>query len=155
MTPLRRPALLARAALVGLLALGAAACGGDDGPAEADASANGPSGTARVTGTVAYRERLALSPTAEVRVELADVSRQDVPATTLVDVTIVAAGDQVPIPFELPYDPSTIDERGSYAIRATIVDGERTLFRTTEAVRVITQGGPTTDVAVVLTRASG
>ena len=71
---------LLHALLATMLALTAAACG-ERGvsettePAAADA--------ARITGTVSYRERMALSNLAELEITLEDVSRQDVPATRL------------------------------------------------------------------------
>lgn len=57
-----------------------------------------------VSGTVTYRERSALPDDAVVRVQLADISRQDVAATTVAQATLRPAGRQVPLPFELSYD---------------------------------------------------
>ena len=59
-----------------------------------------------VTGTVTYRERIALSPQAVVEVKLEDVSRADAAAVTIGEQTITNPG-QVPIDFEIEYDPST------------------------------------------------
>ena len=73
-----------------------------------------------VTGTVAYRERMALPPDAVVEVRLSDVSRQDVAAPVIAETTILPEGRQVPIPFELRYDPGKIEPNRVYALRATI-----------------------------------
>ena len=98
--------------------------------------------SARVTGTVTYRERIALPAKAVVHVELSDVSRLDAPAVVLSERDVTGAG-QVPIPFELPYDEAAIDGRRAYAVRARInVDG-RLIFKTETAVPVITRGNPT------------
>jgi putative lipoprotein len=95
----------------------------------------------RVTGSVTYRERIALPPHAVVHVEISDVSRLDAPAVVLSERDITGAG-QVPIPFELPYDAAAIDPRRAYAVRARInVDG-RLIFTTEAAVPVITRGHP-------------
>lgn len=96
-----------------------------------------------VTGTVAYRERMALPPDAVVEVRLSDVSRQDVAAPVIAETTILPEGRQVPIPFELHYDPGKIEPNRTYALRATIRSAGRMMFTTTTAYRVITQGNPT------------
>lgn len=96
----------------------------------------------RVTGSVAHRERIALPPSAVVEVRLEDVSRADAPAGLLGEQRIELAGRQVPIPFSVEYDPDLVDQRGRYALRATIlVDGER-LFTSTQAYLVLTGGHP-------------
>ncbi|MFO7169320.1 MAG: YbaY family lipoprotein [Chloroflexota bacterium] len=115
--------------------------------------ASQPPTAATVTGTVTYRERIALPPDARVQVLLLDISRQDAPATQIAEALIEPGARQVPIPFTLTYDPRQIDERNTYAVRATIEAGGQLLFTTTEAVLVITQGHPTT-VELVLQRAS-
>jgi putative lipoprotein len=83
----------------------------------------------KITGTVLYRERIALPPGAEVTVELQDVSRADAPAEVLAKTRMPAEGGP-PYPFELSYDPAAIDERMRYALRATITAEGRLLFTT-------------------------
>ena len=51
--------------------------------------------------------------------ELADVSRQDVPAKVLAEQIISNPG-RSPIPFELSYDPDAIVPNHSYAVQARI-----------------------------------
>ena len=82
-----------------------------------------------IRGTVIYLERIALPPGAEVRVELQHVSRADAPAVVLASTRFEAEGAP-PYPFELTYDPTDIDERMSYALRATISLGDELLFTT-------------------------
>ena len=98
-------------------------------------------GTATVTGTVTYRERIALTSQAVVEVQLLDVSLADVPAKRIARQTIWPT-HQVPIPFELSYDPVSIDARMTYAVHATIRDGGKLLFTTDRHYPVLTRGGP-------------
>ena len=103
-----------------------------------------------VTGTVTYRERIALSPQAVVEVKLLDVSRADAPAITIGEQIIENPG-QVPIPFEIQYDPEAIDERFTYAIGVRILQGDDLLFINDTQHSVITRGNPV-DVDVVLVK---
>jgi len=105
-----------------------------------------------VRGTVAYRERVAMPPGAELTVSLLDVSLADAPADVISSLTDPDPGN-VPIRFELPYDASLIDDRGTYSVRARIdVDGEL-WWTTTDAHPVITGDHPST-VDVLLRRVS-
>jgi putative lipoprotein len=127
----------------GLLALGASACAsGTPNPA--------PAASATVTGSVTYRERMALPPGATVTVRLQDVSRADASAEVLAEQVIVPTA-QVPIPFVLRYDPARIDARHSYSVAARIeVDGKLWFISDTHN-GVLTQGG-TNEVEVVVRR---
>lgn len=84
-----------------------------------------PAQSKTVTGNVTYRERIALPPSAVVKVQLVDVSRADAPATVVGEQVITAAGRQVPFAFEIAYDPKRIEERFNYAVQVRIeVDGQ-------------------------------
>jgi putative lipoprotein len=107
------------------------------------ASAKPPqSRCAKVTGMVTYLQRLALPPTAVVDVKLLDVSLQDAPARLLGEQIITNPGHQVPIPFEIAYDPAAIDPRHTYAVQARITARGRLIFISTSAYHVITRGNP-------------
>ena len=95
-----------------------------------------------VTGTVTYRERIALTPNAVVEVKLIDVSRADAPSGTIGEQIIENPG-QVPITFEIGYDPADIDPTFSYAIRAVIKQGDELAFTTDRRYSVITRDNPT------------
>jgi len=110
-------------------------------------------GPATLTVTVFYRERIAMPPNAALIVTLADVSRADAPAETVASRRIEEPGN-VPIDVELTYDPSIIDERFTYAVRATIeVDGEM-WWTSTQAHHVLTRGAPD-HVEVMVSRVTG
>lgn len=109
---------------------------------------------AELTGTVFYRERIALGPGHELTVELQDVSRADAPADVLARTTRAIVG-QVPLPFTLEYRPDDVDPRAAVVVRATITAPDGTLaWTTTDALPVLTNGAPTADVAVLVRRVS-
>ncbi|TPL79556.1 YbaY family lipoprotein [Mesorhizobium sp. B2-3-12] len=80
-----------------------------------------------VSGEVIYRERIALPPSAMLSVQLADVSLADAPAKIIGEQTVKPAG-QVPISFEIKFDPSLIQPRMTYALQARIVVDGRLMF---------------------------
>jgi putative lipoprotein len=94
-----------------------------------------------ISGTVAYRERMALPPGSEAIVQLLDTSRADAPAIVVAEQRIAIAG-QVPVSYQLDYDAVTINPRNSYTVSARIVDGSKLLFITDTATPAITRGSP-------------
>jgi uncharacterized lipoprotein YbaY/heat shock protein HslJ len=97
---------------------------------------------AAVTGTVSYRERIALPDDALVQVQLQDISHQDALLDLIAESLITNPG-QVPIPFEVNYDPEVIDLRYDYAINVRIFDGQdNLLFISTSSYPVITRTNP-------------
>lgn len=117
-----------------------------------EADVPGQTVSAAVTGTVTYRERMALPPTAVVKVQLLDVSFADVAATVLDSLTLrPAGGKQVPFEFLLRYDPTQIKAQSTYAVRASILAEGKLLFTTTQSYPVITRGNPL-DVNLILQR---
>ena len=97
---------------------------------------------AQVTGTVAYRERIALPPTAVIKVQLVDVSRADAPAIVLGEQVIEAGGRQVPFDFAIAYDAGRIETNHSYAVQARIEDDGRLRFISDQHYAVVTRGAP-------------
>jgi putative lipoprotein len=95
-----------------------------------------------VTGTVSYRQRIALPSDAIVKVRIEDVSLADAPAKSVAEEKISTEGRQVPITFAIKYDPAVINPAHRYQIRATITSGDRLLFTTTTAYPVLTHGAP-------------
>lgn len=95
--------------------------------------------TSAITGTLAYRERMALPPFATLVITLEDVSRADAATRVISRADVVAPGNS-PFQFELPFDAALIDARHRYAVRAEVfVDGQP-LFVTTDVIPVLTQG---------------
>ena len=101
-----------------------------------------PSDGYAVAGTLAYRERIAMLPGAVATVTLEDVTRMDVPAEVVATQEIEITG-QVPITYRLPYDPESILETHSYAVRAKIETRGRLAFCTDTNYPVLTRGSGT------------
>ncbi|MFC2046971.1 YbaY family lipoprotein [Chloroflexota bacterium] len=107
--------------------------------------------TATVTGTVTYGEQITLpSEGVVVTVKVEDVSRADAPAVTIGEQIIENPGHQVPIPFEIEYNPDDIDERYTYAMRVRIEVDSELWFTNTTRYQVITHDYPTSNIEVML-----
>lgn len=118
-------------ALAPLAALAIAGCA---------STASAPAAKGQVTGTVLYRERIMLPPTATVTVSLADTSLMDAPAKVI--DTQVLTGGSPPYKFTLNYDPAQIVANHTYTVSARIeVDG-KLRFITDTHTPVITRGAP-------------
>ena len=122
----------------------AGACQTAPGPSDATLEiASGREPNAAVSGTVTYRERIALTPGASLVVELRDVSLADAAAPLIARQTIANPG-QVPIDFKVEYSSEDIDSRHTYAIQARIIESDgRLAFINDTAHHVITRGVPT------------
>jgi putative lipoprotein len=109
------------------------------------------SGEGVVSGTVAYRERIAMPENAVLTMQLQDVTASDggtgtqaggAESNVIAEQKFTFAGHQVPLPFELHYDPAKIDATHLYALSARITVADQLMFMNTTAYRVITQGNP-------------
>lgn len=98
-------------------------------------------------GTVNYRERMALRPTAAVLVQLVDISLADAPAQVIAEDRITGATGGS-IPYRLRFDQSSIKPRRTYALQARISDGDRLLFINTTRHTVFAGGRNNTRILV-------
>ena len=106
--------------------------------------------TIAVTGSVTYRERVALPPTARIEVTLANVSLADAPSRTLANQRFAAEGKQVPFAFTLTVDRADLDPRHSYAVSARITDASgRLMFITDTRNSVAFGSGSTVDMGML------
>lgn len=91
-----------------------------------------------VTGTLTYKERIALPDNARITVTLADVSKMDVTAEVISSQAFLADGKQVPFEYQLNFSRQEIVANHTYAVSARIeVDGQL-LFITDTANHVLT-----------------
>ncbi len=105
-----------------------------------------------VSGTITYRERMALPPDAAIEVKLQDVSAGASGAKTVAE-TVFAPTGQVPVPFQLNYNPADINPAHKYQVSANISVNGRAMFASTTPYPVITQGAPS-QVAIMLQKAA-
>jgi putative lipoprotein len=97
-------------------------------------------GVGIVVGTVSYRERMSLPQNAVVEVQLQDDSPPDVAEKVIAEEKITLGQNQVPVPFELSFDPEKIDAKHRYSVKARIVVDGKTLFASDKPYAVLTQG---------------
>lgn len=95
-----------------------------------------------VTGTVSYLQRMAMPPDAVVHVQLLDVSLADAPSKVIAEDKITFGQRQVPIPFELKFDPAKIDPKHRYSVSARILTGDELRFISDKSYSVLTQNHP-------------
>lgn len=85
-----------------------------------------------LSGTVTYRERMALPRGATVEVSIIDASRADARARTVAVTRFPTRGQQVPIAYSLRYRGFSPD----WQVRAAIKDRGRLIFTTDTAQRI-------------------
>ena len=127
-----------------IVALTASACQNSQSPERwsGPAPRKGASPSASVTGTITYRERIALSPGATLVVQLRDVSLQDTSSILIAEQVIPNPG-QVPIKFKVKYKRRDLVQRNTYSISARIEESDgRLAFINDTAYEVITRGNP-------------
>lgn len=105
-------------------------------------------GTAAVTGTVVWRERIMLPPNTKTIVRLQDISLADAPAKVLAE-DVIDGTRAPPAAFKLAYDPAQILPNHRYSVSARVeVDGQLRFINDTH-IAVISDG-PTKDVEVLV-----
>ncbi|HEY9036792.1 MAG TPA: YbaY family lipoprotein [Pseudomonadales bacterium] len=133
-----------RAASLILLVL-LTACAGSQPP-------ESPQGT--LSGTVSYRERIALDSNTVLQVTLEDVSRADAPSLVISEYR-EPVNAQVPVPFALHYDPQMIQANHRYTLRAKLLSADgAVLFISDTHIPVLTEGHPAHDVHIALVAVS-
>jgi uncharacterized lipoprotein YbaY len=108
--------------------------------------------TFELSGSVLYRQRVALPPDAVVTVRLRDVSLADAPSTTIAE-QVIEPEHQVPIPFSLTVERSALEENHRYSLSAQITVGGH-LKWTTDAHIPVSTSEPTTGIDILVVPAS-
>lgn len=106
-------------------------------------------GSGIVSGNVIYLDRSGLDPNAVIEVDLFQASPGN-PDVVLATQTVNAEGRQVPIPFEIAYDPAQIDMTQTYLVQARILVNGAPVYASQAAVPVITNGAPTQGIEVLV-----
>lgn len=102
-----------------------------------------------ITGSAAYRERIALAPGGVFTVSLEDISLADASSTRLAEYSLTLNGEQVPLPFTLTVKEHKIKTNMRYAVRATIRGADGALEWTTDTVHMIDPTQMTQDLGVL------
>lgn len=103
-----------------------------------------------VSGSALYRERIALTPSAVLEVELLQLRAGAQPA--VLGVATITNPGQVPIPFRVVYNPARIQPDVAHAVRARILEAGRVTWATEQPVAVLTHGAPTEGLELLLVR---
>ncbi|EGQ7852021.1 MULTISPECIES: YbaY family lipoprotein [Vibrio] len=107
-------------------------------------------GIQTISGTVFYRERIALPEDAAVTLVLEDVSLADAPAKVIAKHKFITNGKQVPLSFDLAYDSKKIIANHRYNVRARIEVNGRLRFISDTIVPVITDEANTRNVEIMV-----
>jgi len=94
--------------------------------------------TARIVGFATYRERMAMPRGAVFEASLEGEDQWEASGETIARVRDEDPG-QVPIAFEIPFDPRRMDPEGRYVVRASVYVGGRLRFTGTVAYREAAQ----------------
>ena len=95
-----------------------------------------------LTGSVTYRERVALPPDAIVEVWIVDATPGMMIQAIVAQTTISTEGRQVPIRFELRYPRERVLPDHNYIVKAVIKSQREMLFASDDGLPVITHGHP-------------
>lgn len=106
-----------------------------------------------LTGTVSFRERIALAPDTQLRVRLEEISGGDAPPQFIAEITIPRIGTP-PVRFRIALAPRVIDPKRAYTLTARIERWDRLLFVNDPPMRVLTGGNPS-QVEIVVSPAAG
>lgn len=138
------PRKIGSLAAVGLiLALALAACN------QAGQSNDAPAGGGLVKGNVLYLSPAPLDPNATIEVDLLQTSPGN-PDIVLATAGTYASGRQVPIPFEIPFDPAQIDPAQTYMVAGRILVNGQAVYVSQSGTPVITNGAPTEGLELLL-----
>jgi putative lipoprotein len=96
-------------------------------------------GDGTLRGSVTFRDPVAIPVGAVVMVRLLDTSRADAPAE-VIGQQVIREASEVPVAFEIGYDPASIDESHAYAAAAQIVVDGRVAWHSTMQHPVLTRG---------------
>jgi putative lipoprotein len=101
-------------------------------------------------GTVFYNERIALLPGSVLTVSLRDVTASTETPVVLATYEYTTAGENIPLPYTLTYNPHDISRKGKYALYAEIAVSGEVRWVTNEPVPVLTGARPAEGIDVLV-----
>lgn len=105
-------------------------------PSGASAQRSGVTEILVLTGTAAYRERIAMPADAVLTVQLQNISRADAPAQVVAQTQQPFGDLQVPLTFRMEVPRAALEPRMRYALRATVHAEGELRFTTTQVYPV-------------------
>lgn len=112
------------------------------GPAESEASAGADMAESasveamKITGSLSYRQRIALPPDAEASILVYEEGPADIAREEIAKETFALNGRQVPIPFQVVVPADIELERDRLSLRAQIHDGAGALIWTSDTANI-------------------
>lgn len=103
-----------------------------------------------VTGSVGYRERIALPANAVITVTLSDISLADALSKTITEETFEAGDKSSPFDYSLEFNTADIQPNHRYSVRATITIDGKLRFTTDTNYDVITDEAKTMQQELLL-----
>jgi uncharacterized lipoprotein YbaY len=103
--------------------------------------------TGHITGTLTFREKIALGGRATAVVSVVDMVA-GANAGVIVGQQRIDRLGEVPVPFSVPFDIRRIDPKHPYGLFAALIDGPKS-WQNRQGIAVLT-GGPTTGVDAIL-----
>ena len=111
---------------------------------------------AAITGVIAHTHPMTIPVGYVITVQIEDTTKADAPGKKIAEQVIKSQGEELPMPFEIIYDPGKINAKHAYSLRVIIEDstGKMTYTNNT-SVPVITNGNPTQKVTVIVVLVEG
>ena len=111
---------------------------------------------AAVTGVIAHAHPMTIPVGYVVSVQIEDTTKVDAPGKIVAEQVIKSQGDEIPMPFEVVYNPGKINSNHTYSLRVKIEDSAGiTVYTNNTNVPVITNGNPTQNVEVIVVLVNG
>ncbi len=107
-------------------------------------------GATAVSGTLTYRDRVAIPANAVVTVQIAEVPTAGRAGLVIAEQRFTTNNAQPPFRYSIPYDAARIDAAKQYTVQSNISVGGQVRYTTNTVYRVISQGAPVIDVNLVL-----
>ena len=91
-----------------------------------------------------------------ITIKLEDTTKSDNPGKKIAETVINSQGVDIPMPFQVVYDPDKINLSHTYTVRVLIEDSSGIeLYSNNTSVPVITNGNPTQKIDVIVVLIDG
>lgn len=111
-------------------------------------------GTAAVSGTINYRQRISLPANAIVTMQIAEIASGR-SGVVVAEQKFSTNGAQVPFRFTVNFDPARLNQNAAYTIQGNITVDGKVVFTTSSLYRVYTQGNPVSNINVIMSQVGG